>query len=481
MVSVGDYDKDGYLDLIIAGLDDYEDPDGRTDEKGNLIVHHDRRALYLYKNNKGKGFIQQETPLNGTEPFLGLSRGSVHFADMDNDGWLDIVSSGYGPGEGNLRIYWNNGDGTFSENQQYLYGSNDSSCSLCDLDADGYMDIVVTGFSSNKGSGAKSFYIYRNCGGRNFEMLNDLFCGFEGVDGATPSFGDVNHDGLPDILIGGHGEKHEITTWLYMNRGDFSFKACGAYYDADQEWTFDRISHGNNHLIDYNNDGYLDAWNMGWAQSNVCSFSCATQLWKNTSSTAGILPNEAPSTPYNLKSSYNKETGMVTFSWDAATDDVTPSRALQYNIYVKKAGSKEYFMTVPADLQTGFIKTGEISGQIMTTSYSMYIDNEDTEYEWGVQAIDNGKRGGHFALSSFNPAATGTQENKLSEVCVYTANGDIHYNVSENTIIEIINTSGISIVRASVNGSGVYRDLEKGVYLVSTLIGKLSRTFKLAL
>ena len=400
---------------------------------------------------------------------------------MDNDGWLDIVSSGYGPGEGNLRIYWNNGDGTFSENQQYLYGSNDSSCSLCDLDADGYMDIVVTGFSSNKGSGAKSFYIYRNCGGRNFEMLNDLFCGFEGVDGATPSFGDVNNDGLPDILIGGHGEKHEITTWLYMNRGDFSFKACGAYYDADQEWTFDRISHGNNHLIDYNNDGYLDAWNMGWAQSNVCSFSCATQLWKNTSSTAGILPNEAPSTPYNLKSSYNKETGMVTFSWDAATDDVTPSRALQYNIYVKKAGSKEYFMTVPADLQTGFIKTGEISGQIMTTSYSMYIDNEDTEYEWGVQAIDNGKRGGHFALSSFNPAATGTQENKLSEVCVYTANGDIHYNVSENTIIEIINTSGISIVRASVNGSGVYRDLEKGVYLVSTLIGKLSRTFKLAL
>ena len=76
----------------------------------------------------------------------------------------------------------------------------------------------MTGFSSNKGSGAKSFYIYRNCGGRNFEMLNDLFCGFEGVDGATPSFGDVNHDGLPDILIGGHGEKHEITTWLYMNR-----------------------------------------------------------------------------------------------------------------------------------------------------------------------------------------------------------------------------------------------------------------------
>ena len=48
-------------------------------------------------------------------------------------------------------------------------------------------------------------------------------------------------------------------------------------------------------------------------------------------------------------------------------------------------------MTVPADLQTGFIKVGEISGQITATSYSMYIADEDAEYEWGVQAIDNGK------------------------------------------------------------------------------------------
>ena len=279
-VSVGDYDKDGYLDLVIAGLDDYEDTDGITDENGQPVVHHDRRVLYLYKNNKGKGFIRQETPLDGDKPFTGLSRGSVHFADMDNDGWLDIISSGYGPGEGNLRIYWNNGDGTFSENGQYLYGSYDSSCFPCDLNADGWTDIVVTGYSATKGQNAKSFYVYRNKGGRTFEMLDDLFCGFEGVDGATPSFGDVNHDGLPDILTGGHGESHEITTWLYLNRGDFCFKPCGGWYDTASPWTFDRVTHGNNHLIDFDNDGYLDAWNMGWAHSDVCSRECATELYR---------------------------------------------------------------------------------------------------------------------------------------------------------------------------------------------------------
>ena len=50
---------------------------------------------------------------------------------------------------------------------------------------------------------------------------------FEGVDGATPSLGDVNHDGLPDILVGGHGAKHEITTWLYLNKGDFVLSLTG--------------------------------------------------------------------------------------------------------------------------------------------------------------------------------------------------------------------------------------------------------------
>ena len=282
-------------------------------------------------------------------------------------------------------------------------------------------------------------------------------------------------------MIGGHGEKHDITTWLYLNRGDFDFKACGAYYNTDQTWTFDRISHGNNHLVDYDNDGYLDAWNMGWAQENVCSRSCATQLWKNSSSTAGVAANEPPSAPSNLKSAYNKETGMLTFSWDAPADDVTPSVALQYNIYVNRAGSKEYFMTVPADLQTGFIKVGEISGQITATSYSMYIADEDAEYEWGVQAIDNGKRGGRFAFSSFNPLTSSVCENALLDLCVYTANGNIYYSVGDKTLLEIINTSGVQILRTIVNGNGAYSGLEKGVYLVSGIIGKLSRTFKLAL
>ena len=478
-VSVGDYDKDGYLDLVIAGLDDYED--GITDENGKPVVHHDRRVLYLYKNNKGKGFIRQETPLDGDKPFTGLSRGSVHFADMDNDGWLDIISSGYGPGEGNLRIYWNNGDGTFSENGQYLYGSYDSSCFPCDLNADGWTDIVVTGYSATKGQNAKSFYVYRNKGGRTFEMLDDLFCGFEGVDGATPSFGDVNHDGLPDILTGGHGESHEITTWLYLNRGDFCFKPCGGWYDTASPWTFDRVTHGNNHLIDFDNDGYLDAWNMGWAHSDVCSRECATELYRNTSSDEGAVPNEAPTAPQNLKAVYDQATKMVTFSWDAASDDVTPQEALQYNLYLKKSGSDKFFMTVPADVQTGFIKTGEISGQISTTVYSMYIDDEEATYEWGVQAIDNGKRGGAFTLSRFDPSVSSVEEYMLPGVRIYGANGKLHYHVNESTTLTVMDETGTTISHMTVDDSGTIDIPRCGVYLIKADIGHKTQTFKVIL
>ncbi len=481
-VSVGDYDKDGYLDLVVTGRDDYEDPNGKLDNNGKLIVYHDRRVVYLYKNNKGKGFIRQETPLNGTEPFLGLAKGSVHFADMDNDSWLDIVSSGYGPNEGNLHIYWNNGDGTFSENDQHFFGSYDSSCMLGDLNADGYMDIVVTGYSRNKGGNAKSFFAYKNSGNRRFEMLNDAFCGFEGVDGATPSLGDVNHDGLPDILVGGHGEKHEITTWLYLNQGDFSFKSFGAYYDDPfgKVGSFERISHGNNHLVDYNNDGYLDAWNMGWAQTAVCPKSCDAQLWKNNSATKNIDENKAPSAPRNLKSSYNNETQMLTLTWDAATDDITPQEALQYNLYVKKKGDKGYFMTIPADPATGFIKVAEISGQIMKTSYTIYMPNEDVDYEWGVQAIDNGKMGGKFAKATFN--TSDIKKKTVDDVNVYATNGNLYYQVGErNAILKITDTKASLISMLAVSGSGIIKSLNKGVYLISVIVDNVQEVFKVIL
>lgn len=480
-VAVGDYDNDGYQDIIVTGRDDYE----AADVNGNNHVYKDRRAVYLYKNDQGKRFIRQDTPLDGKLPFHPLARGSVYFADMDNDGRLDIISSGYGLNEGNLHIYWNNGDGTFSENDDNLYGSYDSSCGICDMDNDGYQDIVVTGFSRNKGAGsAKSFFIYKNNGNRSFAMLNDDFCGFEGVDGATMAIGDVNHDGLADILVGGHGQEHEITTWLYLNRGDFLFEPFGAYYNDPfgKLGSLDRISHGNNHLVDYNGDGKLDLWLMGWAQSNVCPSGCAAQLWENISTT--VTANAAPEAPANLRVEYDKATSTATFSWDAPADDATPRQALRYNLYIRKADeSNACSMIIPADLSTGTLKTDELAAAIGGTAYRLEIPAEDCDYQWGVQAIDGGKAGGKFKSAKFNPAkSSGIEKKKAAEITLYGTDGTITYKTGpEAMTLSVYDLHGATVKRLTVTQSGIIGGFSSGHY-IATLTGKnFSQAYKLSL
>lgn len=474
-VSVGDYDNDGLPDIVMTGRDDYE-----TVEDGVTIHHRDRRATYLYHNDGNGRFTRVENPLDGNAEFAPLARGSVYFADMDNDGRLDIVSSGYGINEGNLHIYWNNGDGTFSENPARLYGSYDSSCAIGDLDNDGFADIVVTGFSANKGGGsAKSFFIYRNNGDRSFSMLNDSFCGFEGVDGATPALGDINNDGLVDILVGGHGATHEITTWAYLNRGDFLFQASGAYYNDPfgKGGSFSRISHGNNHLVDFDGDGRLDAWNMGWAHSSSCGKDCGADLYRNTS--ASIAPNAAPEAPANLRVTYDKATGTATFSWDAPADDTTPAEALRYNLYIMKDGESTISAVIPADPATGFVKTDELNAAIASTRYSVKVPMEDAVYTWGVQAIDNGKAASRFATAKFNPSKTSSVKKKIvTGIEITVVDGTVHYNLGDSyTRLVIRDTRGITVATASTP-VGTISSLTPGVYIATATAPGISESTK---
>ncbi|MBR6249127.1 MAG: VCBS repeat-containing protein [Muribaculaceae bacterium] len=473
-VSVGDYDNDGWTDIVVCGREDYVNAEG--------FLASDHRVTRLYRNDGGQRFVEVATPLNGTSPLRGLARGSVNFADMDSDGWLDIVATGYDANEGAMHIYWNNGDGTFSETAQRFFGSYDASCVPADFDADGLMDILVTGFSSNKGGNAKSVFIYRNRGNRSFAMLGDSYCGFEGVDGSTPAVADVNHDGRPDILLGGHGQEHEITTWLYLNRGDFAFEPFGAYYSDPfgKEWAFDRISHGNTHLIDYDGDGYLDAWSAGWAQSSVCSKACSAMLYRNTSAAAGITANQPPTAPTGLTARYDAGKRQVTLSWQPATDDVTPAAALHYNIWLRRVGSNETFMTVPAVMTNGTLRIGDYSGQLTTTSHTISITDPKATYEWGVQAIDGGKRAGAFATGRFVPSKnTGLNKKKADAVAEVTArDGHIAYQSPRQSQLTVYNAAGAVVLSTTVSGSGTLPcALPHGIYVAQLS----SQSFRIAL
>lgn len=457
-VAVGDYDKDGYTDIILTGFDELARP---SSDKPHLAV----RTCYLYRNIKGERFELVEAPLANGNQFEGLCDGSVTMVDLDGDSWLDIVANGYDTKhESSLHIYWNNGDGTFTEKETGINGLTAGITAVGDLNNNGHPDLVMGGIYENTSS--KKLYIAQNLGRRQWRLVTPE--AFEGIDGAQISVGDVNQDGLVDLLVGGHGQQHEHTTWLYANQGNFTFNVVYAHYldTFGKLGHFNRVTHGNQHLIDFDNDGYLDAWSSGWS-NGTCSSGCLTELYRNTSSTKGVAANVAPATPTSLAASID-ENGLATFTWVAPSDDFTPQNGLRYNFYIKRQGGDETFMVLPSDLATGFVRVGNTTGAIYGCSFKTGIAQSGT-YEWGVQAIDGGNRGGAWAtsLSTFEVSGIEDVNTVATQGKVWASAKTLYYTSMDDATLTVYKVDGKVVEQALVNGNGSLNIDEAGVYVVA--------------
>ena len=137
-VAWGDYDNDGYLDILLTGSG----------------------WSKIYRNNGNNSFTEH-TGINLT----GVSYGSVAWGDYNNDGYLDILLTGYCyRDDANIdfvsKIYRNNRDNSFTEQTGInLTNVKFSSVAWGDYDNDGDLDILLTGL------GGPCYYvskIYRN-------------------------------------------------------------------------------------------------------------------------------------------------------------------------------------------------------------------------------------------------------------------------------------------------------------------------------
>ena len=127
----GDYNNDGRLDILLAGLD----------ASSNRIAR-------IYRNVNGGAFV------NIGAGFFGVSHAAVAWGDYDSDGFLDALVAGitntlYSPYMDNAaattRLYRNSGDGTFVDTGSDLPRGYKNAASWGDFDNDGDLDLLLGG------------------------------------------------------------------------------------------------------------------------------------------------------------------------------------------------------------------------------------------------------------------------------------------------------------------------------------------------
>ncbi len=194
VVACGDYDNDGNLDLLMAGF-----------ITGDQVCR-------ILRNTGNRSFEYINAGLQG------ISGGAIAWGDYDRDGRLDILLAGDTAISNRsatvCRIYRNEGNGVFTDIKAGLPDLNSCSAAWGDYNNDGWLDILMSG--GGAGEGGRLTRVYRNDHGS--------FTNYADVQGAwfgSVDWGDYDNDGHLDFLLTGYAYTpvYSAITRIYRNMG----------------------------------------------------------------------------------------------------------------------------------------------------------------------------------------------------------------------------------------------------------------------
>jgi len=473
----GDYDNDNDLDLLVTGLDSLGNP-----------------VTKIYRNDSGIF-----TDINANLPAVG--DGQATWGDYNNDGRTDILLAG----SMKARILRNDGNGQFTDIDAHLVNVESATVAWGDYDNDGQLDALVGGDTGSE----TITKLYHNDHGNFVEDS----VGFIGLSSGKALWADLNNDGKPDLLINGNHSYVEGMFEIYQNMGNGQFTLIDNYnfnvdkssvdvadYDndglldiiltgqilgcggtavtmlyhnegyfifIDQSTLIPGTKNGSVQFGDYDNDGYPDLLFTGLDPFNAP----VTSIWRNNQASHPFAENTPPDPPVSLTSTVSGSS--VRLGWTRGKDDQTPKPGETFNLFVGTAPDSVNIVSPMSDIATGFRRIASKGNANADTVWTIN-DLAPGQYFWSVQAVDNGFLGSAFApKQTFTVNAVGMEERKGFSVSI--SPNPVHdllmVNLTTNGDyrLTVTDLSGKSILEKKFSRQTETLDvsgLPKGIYII---------------
>ena len=227
---VVDLDQDGYLDIVVANSRSagvYEVPS------------------YVYWGSAIGYSASKRLDL----PTVGAQ--DVAIGDLNSDGFLDLVFANYRDSKSskiNSYIYWGSKGGFSSTLVDALPTVGAVSCSVADLNSDGWLDVMFVNHNDDKNYHINSYIYWGSKGG--FSTISRAT--LPGVGARHSAVADLNNDGRLDVVLSNY---HDGTTYQLNS---FVYWGSATGYSTKQRTSLPTLGAHGAAAVDLNGDGYRD-------------------------------------------------------------------------------------------------------------------------------------------------------------------------------------------------------------------------------
>lgn len=415
-INAGDIDGDGDVDIIFSGWDRANGwaPYARilrNDGTGNFTIETppevnapvagiadlDNNGLADYfmigNSNNNKFYFQQangfQAPVNRMSNGSNIQDPDATWIDIDNDQDIDFCVMAYNRSASRryTQIWKNNGDGTFTEQNNAFKQKHWGSAQFADVDNDGDPDMLLNGDGDSYSDGGSSdiYRLYLNDGTGNFTEGATFQSYRQNSNGKGSCFVDWDNDGDFDIILTGwSATENKEVTHIYLNDGQ------GTFTKSEESVGFAGVNRGSVEIGDFDRDGKIDLLVNGYSSGTFARN--VAFLYKNTTPIA----NTVPAPPLSVQTTVAGDS--IQLHWSAGSDAETNVKALTYNLYLKDNNGR-FYIYPNADISTGLRGVTGGGNAYQNLGWKLKGLPPGT-YTWGVQTIDAGYAGSAFTTAS---------------------------------------------------------------------------------